>query len=159
GFETRLWNNKVNLDFTYYTKTTKDALLSQPIAPSAGAPATPNFGTTSSVLKNIASVQNTGLEAQITATLVDRRMLGWDLNLSMSHNSNKILKIPGGNGTCSATVTTACDSVGTGATRQIRGNPINGQYYTPFTFNDANGNGIIEPTEVTVGLLMPDGSL
>ena len=35
GFETRVWGNRANIDFTYYNKKTKDALISLPIAPSA----------------------------------------------------------------------------------------------------------------------------
>jgi outer membrane receptor protein involved in Fe transport len=39
GFDTRLMNNRVNFEFTYYNKKTKDALFSEVIAPSAGASA------------------------------------------------------------------------------------------------------------------------
>ena len=35
GFESRLFNNVVNIDFTYYNKKTHDALIAQPIAGSA----------------------------------------------------------------------------------------------------------------------------
>ena len=159
GFESRILNNRVNLDFTYYYKSTKDALLALPFAPSSGAAATGTFGNTSSVLTNIASVANSGIEAQITTTLLDRRSFGWDVTVSASHNSNQILKIPGGNGFCSSTVTTACDTVLTAANRwQVRGKPINGFYYLPFSYQDKNGDGIITPDEVTVGRTRADGT-
>ena len=93
--------------------------MNKPIAPSSGASAT-------SVLTNLASVQNTGIEAVLTTTLVDRRRFGWDMTISASHGSNKILKVYGPNGYCSSTITTACDSVGTGTTRNIKGKPVNG---------------------------------
>jgi hypothetical protein len=156
GIETRILNNKINLDLTYYRKKTKDALLSVPIAPSSGAPATPNFGTGSTVLQNAASTQNTGFEAQINTTIIDRRAFGWDMTISGSHNSSNILKVAV---TCSAAITVACDSIGTGTARQIVGRPINGQYYVPFTFDDANGDHIITPNEVTVGTKRADGTL
>jgi hypothetical protein len=141
----------VNLDFTYYYKSTHDALLALPIAPSVGPSQT-------SVLTNIASVANSGIEAQITTTILDRRSIGWDMTISASHNSNQILKIPGGNGFCSANVVTACDTVLTAANRwQVRGKPINGFYYLPFSYADKNGDGIITPNEVTVGRTLANG--
>ncbi len=56
GFEASLFGNRSHLDFTYYHKRTSDALVSQPIAASSGA-------STLSVLKNLSSVLNTGIEA------------------------------------------------------------------------------------------------
>lgn len=152
GFETRMLTNRVNFDFTYYNKKTSDALVNKPIAPSSGASAT-------SVLTNLASVQNTGIEAVLTTTLVDSRRFGWDVTVSASHGTNKILKVYGPNGYCSSTITTACDSVGTGTQRNIKGNPVNGLYYVPFTFADSNSDGIITPNEVIVGTRKADGTL
>ena len=54
GFETRVSDNRANIDFTYYNKKTKDALISLPIAPSASPSAT-------SVRTNLGVVQNIGL--------------------------------------------------------------------------------------------------
>ena len=59
-------SNRVHLDVTYYTRKTKDAIISEPIAASSGASAL-------SVLKNLGSVQNTGLEFGANATVIDRR--------------------------------------------------------------------------------------
>ncbi|HTE47809.1 MAG TPA: TonB-dependent receptor, partial [Gemmatimonadaceae bacterium] len=152
GFEARMFTNRINFDLTYYNKKTQDALVNKPIAPSSGASAT-------SVLTNLASVQNTGIEAVLTTTILDHRNFGWDVTLSGSHGSNKILKVFGPNGYCSSTITTACDSVGTGVSRQIKGKPVNGQYYVPFTYADSNADGIITPNEVIVGTRKADGTL
>ena len=152
GFESRLFGNRVNFDFTYYSKQTQDALVNKPIAPSSGASAT-------SVLTNLASVQNTGIEAVLTTTVIDNRRVTWDMTLSGSHGSNTIKKVYGPNGYCSATITTACDSVGTGTTRNIKGRPVNGRFYVPFTFADSNSDGIITPNEVIVGTRLKDGTL
>jgi TonB-linked SusC/RagA family outer membrane protein len=147
GFETRLFDSRVNFDFTYYNNVTKDALIAQPIAASAGASAL-------SVLRNLGSVRNTGIEATITATIMDRRNFGWDITVGGSHNNNKIESL----GFQSCTVnTTDCltgtkpnPTIGTGANRDSVGYPIRGVYARLYHFNDANGNGIIEPSEVTV---------
>ncbi|MEP6494577.1 MAG: SusC/RagA family TonB-linked outer membrane protein [bacterium] len=152
GFEARLFTNRINFDLTYYNKKTQDALVNKPIAPSSGASAT-------SVLTNLASVQNNGIEAVLTTTIFDRRNFGWDVTLSGSHGSNKILKVFGPNGYCSSTITTACDSVGTGTTRNIKGKPVNGEFYVPFTYADSNSDGIITPNEVIVGTRKADGTL
>jgi len=144
GFDTRLFNSRMNVEFTYYNKKTRDALVNKPIAPSAGA-------SSLNILANLGSVQNTGMEAVLTTSIIDRRAFAWDVTVSGSHNTNKILKIFGANGYCSSTITTACDSVGTGTTRNIKGNSINARYYIPFTFADANNDHIIADNEVTVG--------
>src|SRR4030095_8231031 len=86
GFEARVLNNRMNIDFTYYSKQTRDALISQNIAPSAGPSST-------TVLRNLGSVKNAGVEATIHATLLDTRRFGWDLMLSASHTSNKLVSL------------------------------------------------------------------
>ena len=137
GFETRVWGNRADIDFTYYNKKTKDALISLPIAPSASPSAT-------SVRTNLGGVQNSGLEAQITATLVDRRRFSWDVTVSGSHNSNKVLSLgvdPAGNPN---------KTIGTGSTRDSVGFPVNGVFLRPYTYVDANHDGIIQASEVTV---------
>jgi outer membrane receptor protein involved in Fe transport len=132
GFDTRLVGGKVTWEMTYYRKTTKDALISAPIAPSAGTAVT-------SVLKNLGSVRNWGLETLVNAQILDRRAVAWDLSLSASHNSNKLLSL--GEDTT---------TIGTGNVRQSIGYPINGYWTRRYTYNDANNDGIIVPAEVTV---------
>jgi TonB-linked SusC/RagA family outer membrane protein len=137
GFEARLFNSRLNVDFTYYARKTRDALISQPIAASAGA-------SSLSVFQNIGSVENSGEELAINTTLLDRRNFGWDMTISMSHNSNKIASLgfdAKGN---------PRPTIGTGATRDSVGLPINAFFYRPYTYADANGDGIIAPSEVTV---------
>jgi TonB-linked SusC/RagA family outer membrane protein len=138
GFESRLWNNRVNLDFTFYHKKTKDALINQPLAASSGA-------SSLTVTRNLGSVENHGIEASITTTLIDRRQFGWDMTVGGSHNTNKILSLGvDANGNPNPTIFT-------GTNRDSLGLPILGVFARPFTYADADGNGIITPDEVTVG--------
>jgi len=137
GFETRVWGNRANIDFTYYNKKTKDALISLPIAPSASPAAT-------SVRTNLGGVQNSGIEAQINATFVDRRRFGWDVTLSASHNSNKVLSLgvdPAGNPN---------KTIGTGSTRDSVGFPVNAVFLRPYHYTDSNNDGIVQTSELTV---------
>lgn len=84
GFDSRWWEDRVNVEFTYYNKRTKDALFTQPTATSAGVP---GFRT------NIGGMQNRGIEYRINAQLADTRSVGFDVNFSGSNNRNKILDL------------------------------------------------------------------
>jgi TonB-linked SusC/RagA family outer membrane protein len=137
GFESRVLNNRVNIDFTYYSKKTRDALISQVIAPSAGPAST-------SVLRNLGSVKNAGIEASIQATLVDTRRFGWDVTVSGSHWSNKLVTL-GVDATGAPNKT-----IGTGSLRDSVGLPINAYVYRFYHFSDQNNDGYITPNEITV---------
>jgi TonB-linked SusC/RagA family outer membrane protein len=136
GFDSRVFSNKINVEFTYYSKQTRDALLNYNIAPSAGAQA-------GSILKNLGSVKNAGVELQINAQLVDRRNLGWDVTIGGAHNKNKLVtlgKDDAGN---------LLPRIGT-TTRQQAGYPLNAFFHVPYTWNDDNGDGLIAVSEVHV---------
>ncbi len=138
GFETRLFSNRVNFDFTYYNKKTRDALINQPIAASSGA-------SRLTITRNLGSVANSGVEATINATLIDRRSFGWDIVLGASHNTNNVVSLGvDENGAPNPTI-------GTGTNRDSVGLPVNGVFQRPYTFSDKDGNGFITPDEVTVG--------
>jgi len=127
----------VNLDVTYYNNVTKDALVSQPIAASAGASA-------GSLFRNLGSMRNTGTEVTLTTTILDRRNFGWDVTVGGSHNTNKVESLGlDAQGNPNPTI-------GTGSTRDSVGLPIRGVFARPVTYKDANGNGIIEQSEVFV---------
>ena len=137
GFEMRLFDNRVNIDMNYYARKTRDALINQPIAPSAG-PSNLTF------TRNIGSIENSGIEGTLTTTILDRRQFGWDLTINASHNSNKIASLgvddKGNN----------LPTIGTGTTRDSLGLPINAWFYHPYAFSDANNDGIIVASEVQV---------
>jgi len=137
GFDSRVLSNKVNLEFTYYSKQTKDALLNYNIAPSAAASAT-------SILKNLGSVKNAGVELSINAQLVDRRNLGWDVTIGGAHNKNKLVTL--GNDDAGNPL----PRIGTTGTRQQAGYPLNSFWQIPYTWSDANGDGLIGVNEVVV---------
>jgi TonB-linked SusC/RagA family outer membrane protein len=137
GLDLQFLDSRLNLDVTYYNKTSKDALINLTIAPSAGASA-------GSVLTNLGSVRNYGFEGQLTANLITMPKVTWDVTVAGSRNSNKL-------------VTLGQDASGRdippiigNTIRQIPGYPLNGYWQRPYTFDDANGDGIIVPSEVVV---------
>ena len=84
GFDLGLFNNAVNLDFSYYYKHTTDLLLNTPIPHSSG------FG---SVYKNIGEVKNSGIDFMLTAYPVRTKDFTWTSILNLNYNTNKILKL------------------------------------------------------------------
>ncbi len=137
GFESRFLNNRANFDFTYYRKKTHDALIAQPIAASSGA-------SSLTLTRNLGSVENSGVEATVTATILDRRSFGWDIVVGASHNTNKIASL-GVDATGNPNPT-----IFTGTTRDSVGLPVLGVFSRPYTFADADQNGFITPDEVSV---------
>jgi len=137
GIDTRVLNNRMNIEFTYYSKTTKDALFDVPVPPSSAAEAT-------TIRRNFASVKNAGVEVSVTTTLLDRRALGWDLTVSGSHNNNKVLKLANDNSGNPILVN------GTGSNRDSVGFPVRGFYYRTYTYADSNSDGVITANEVIV---------
>jgi TonB-linked SusC/RagA family outer membrane protein len=138
GFDMRILKNRVNIEVTYYNKHSQDALFGLTPAPSAGSAQT-------SIRTNLGSVQNTGGEFLVNAQILDSRAFGWDVTFSASHIGNKLVvlgKDLAGN---------ALPFPGLNTTVQERpGYPLFGYWSRPFTYSDANHDGIIAPSEVSV---------
>ena len=137
GADLRILNNRVNLELTYYSKQTSDALESYSYAPSAAA--------SSSITRNLGGVKNAGAEASITTTLIDRRNLSWDVTLGGSHNKNKVTYLGFDDAGKELPATPR-----TSTSRTIAGYPLGSVWYRQYTYNDDNHNGIIEPGEVHI---------
>jgi TonB-linked SusC/RagA family outer membrane protein len=137
GFESALLTRRINLDFTWYHKKSRDALINQNIASSVGAPV-------GSVLRNLGSVLNTGVEASLNAQIIDRREFGWDMTVGGSHNKNKLVTL----GLDDAGL--PIPTIGT-VTRQQEGYALNSFFVQAYTYSDADNNGIISVSEVILG--------
>jgi TonB-linked SusC/RagA family outer membrane protein len=130
GFDAGLIRDRVNVEFTFYNKDSHDQIFNRPLPPSYGV------GGTQTV--NIAQVLNRGQELAIDASILDNRYVSWSARLNGSHNTNRLVDIgnvqlPTGQGL-----------------RNVVGYPINGIWDRPYTFSDANGDGIIVPSEITL---------
>ncbi len=84
GFDLGVWKNRIQLTFDYYIKTTSDLLLNVEL------PATTGFTT---VLRNIGSVENRGVELNINSVNINRTHFSWNTALNLSSNKNKVLKL------------------------------------------------------------------
>jgi TonB-linked SusC/RagA family outer membrane protein len=138
GFEAKVWDSRVNFDFTYYNKLNTDQLFNLPLAGSSGTAAT-------SILMNLGATQNTGVEFLVNAQIFDSRNLAWDLTVSASKNANKIVtlgKKPNGD---------TIPSIGVNTTVQQRnGMPIYSYWSRPFSFPATDADGILATADVTV---------
>ena len=134
GFDASMLKERVSLEFTYFNKLTKDALIQRNVDPSAGASDVQFF--------NLGRVKNYGVELAINSRVIDGKTLAWDLSLAGSVYDNSLAEIGQGVGEI---------VFGFGLQRHVQGYPLGGYWARPITgFADANGDGIISPGEVTV---------
>jgi TonB-linked SusC/RagA family outer membrane protein len=84
GFDLRFLG-RASFELTLYSKNTEDALISAPIPPSAGA--------ATSVRRNLGSVTNKGIEAQVTGQVFEHRWAAFDISASYARNDNKLVKL------------------------------------------------------------------
>jgi hypothetical protein len=144
GFEAQLLSNRLRLDYTFWNKKTKDALINVNLAPSSAA-------ALLNPLLNIGSTQGWGHEVQVNAQLLQFKNLGWDVLVSASHFSNKILDLGIDPNTGKGRIIRVAGSSSTGGeVRNQAGLPIFAQFYRPFTYKDDNGDGILQVAEVHV---------
>lgn len=131
GFEAAMLGNRLTVDATYYSKTTRNGLLSQVIAPSAGTAAT--------LLGNFARVKNAGAELLVNASLINTRPFGLELAINGARNDNKLV-----------TLGPLPPIVGS-ERRQVPGYPLNGYWQRRLrSYADANNDGIITLDEIVV---------
>lgn len=137
GFDSKWINDRFNLEFTFYRKQSKDALINQNIASSSGSPV-------GSVLRNLGAVRNSGVEISTVTQLVDTRSFGWDVTIGGSYNKNLLVTLgKDDNGKPIPTIGTT--------TRQQEGYPLNSFFLQKYTYADADKNGLISASEITLG--------
>jgi TonB-linked SusC/RagA family outer membrane protein len=139
GFDASFLNSKVSLGYTFYHKTTRDALIARTLPPS--------LGLSVQQYVNLGKVQNQGHELSLTATALDRHALKVDVNVAGSLTSNKLLNLGK-----DASGKAIPPIVFNGATqRHTEGFPLGAYFNQKYTYTDKNGNGIIERNEITLG--------
>jgi TonB-linked SusC/RagA family outer membrane protein len=86
GFEAGLFN-RIGIDFTVFSKQTKDAILLRGTPPSGGFPG--------QQFVNIGQVSNKGIELQVNAQPITRPNFSWDLSASIATAHNYIADLGG----------------------------------------------------------------
>jgi TonB-linked SusC/RagA family outer membrane protein len=132
GLEARLFGGRVSTDLTYYRKIRRDALIPRVLPPSSGTGVDVRN-------ENIGEVRNTGFEGIINAQIVDDRRLGWSVTLNGAVNQNRLVALGG------------LPPIIGSSTREQEGYPLFGWWARKIrNVNDANGDGIITISELTV---------
>jgi TonB-linked SusC/RagA family outer membrane protein len=84
GWETKLLNNRLGFDVSYYNNTIKNQILSLTTPGTIGA---------TGVLVNVGTMRNYGLELSIYGTPVKNRNFSWESRLNAGFNRNKVISL------------------------------------------------------------------
>jgi TonB-linked SusC/RagA family outer membrane protein len=86
GFDLGLWKDRLALTADIYHKKTSDLLVEIPQEITSGFP---------SVLKNVGSVTNRGIELGLNAGIIDRKDFNWTAAVNFAKNINKVASLGG----------------------------------------------------------------
>ena len=85
GFDARFLNQRLNVNFDFYVKTTKDWLVQPPVLATVG---------TGAAFINGGDVKNTGIELALTWNDVIGKDFRYNAGFNMAYNKNKVGNIP-----------------------------------------------------------------
>ena len=133
GFDAGFFDDKITTEFTAFSRSSKDALIQRPIAPSAGLPGT--------VFQNLGRVRNSGTEMGINANVLNASNFRLDARLTATTLRNKLEVLGAG---------IAPIALNRGNQVHREGFPTGAFFARPIKYNDADGNGRLTRAEVTV---------
>ncbi|SFD29537.1 TonB-linked outer membrane protein, SusC/RagA family [Chitinophaga sp. CF118] len=136
GVDLKLLKNRINVEFTYYNKLSKDILVSTPLAGSSGFQA---------ILANAGEMRNKGIEILASADVIKSKGFGWNIELNFSKNKNEVLKLA--NGVSEIDIESAFTSIGSYA---IVGKPYGALYATKWERDPASGKIVVDADGIPV---------
>ncbi len=90
GFESGMLKDRAGVDFTYYRKEMKDALIAATVPGSSGFAGSFSYGM-GTVYQNLGQTLNEGLELSLRATPVLTRHLTWEARVDLGTNRNRLV--------------------------------------------------------------------
>ena len=87
GFNVSFLNNRVTVDFTYYSEESKDLLINEPIPASTGY---------TSQLSNAGKMTNKGIELAVGGDPIKTKNFDWNINVGWSQNKNTVTFLANG---------------------------------------------------------------
>ena len=93
GADLAFLRDRITLGVTVYYQKINDLVVRRNLAPTTGG---------ASIVNNVGSMENRGLEIALGATPVKTADFSWDVSLIFSRNRNKVLSLPGSNGAVQA---------------------------------------------------------
>lgn len=134
GFDADMFDSRITLTYSGYSKLVKDEIVSIPVAPSV------NGGGTRFV--NIGEVSDRGAEVGLGFEPFRSPTVTWRVNVTFSTNANKLVRLAAGQ---------LPIDLGDGR-RIVPGYPLFGQWARPVVgWVDRNSDSIIDSTEVLLG--------
>ncbi len=131
GLEAKFLKNRVGIDVSYYNAQVQDQILPLTIPASSGA---------RSVLTNIGTLRNKGIEVALTGQIINSRDLKWDAGLNFSKNVNVVEKLASGSNEL-----LHADYDGNAATLVSKvGEPM-GDFYTHPIATTSKGEKLVDP--------------
>ena len=134
GFDSRFFNDRLRLSFSYYKTNTFDQIFSTPAPSGSGI---------SSRFQNGGDIQNSGIEVTVGATIFNTEDFSWDLDLNFAKNDSKVLDIIEGQNE----LIIASDFIR--EYRLVKGQPFGDVYSRGFQRDDA-GNVIVDTNGLPV---------
>ena len=136
GFDAGMFRDRASLSFTFYSKRTHDALIARVVAPSVGETATQ--------FENLGSVSNKGVEINLDARILNRRNVSLDVSASAWGNRNRLIALGQG-------VEPIIFGLGGASQRHQEGYPLGSYFLQPVVWSDANHDGLIGSSEISLG--------
>ncbi len=141
GFDAELWNNRLNLDMTYWKKKRMDAIVDN------------NYGTSvdggGTIRMNVGDIDNFGTEISIQAQLLERRAIGASVNVSFTRQQSRVLRLRDDGLPVRLSV-----PYGVGYGNDISyvvGYPVEGKWMKPILgYRDLDGDGWLSRGEIIV---------
>ncbi|MCC3157542.1 SusC/RagA family TonB-linked outer membrane protein [Hymenobacter sp. 15J16-1T3B] len=132
GVDLGFLGDRLGLGATVYRQKTKDLVVRRNLAPSSGG---------ASITNNVATLENKGLELQLTAVPVRTGTFSWDVTLLYNRNRNKVLDLPGTNGNIQAI---SIDNVAGAPVYLLAGQPV-GVFYGSGYARNPDGSLLLTP--------------
>jgi TonB-linked SusC/RagA family outer membrane protein len=136
GFEADVLSEAVHLDFAYYNKASRDALIARTLAPSLGGPTTR--------FENLGRVSNKGVEISSSWRALTTHEVSVNVTATAWGNRNRLVELGTG-------ISPIIFGLGGASQRFQRGFALGSYFMVPYTFSDANADGIIDTSEVKLG--------
>jgi hypothetical protein len=129
GLETKLFSDRLSIDVAYYNAQVVDMIVPLQIAQTTGA---------NSILTNVGTLRNTGLEFNIHGTPINNKKFRWETGVNFSTNHQKIEKLTNG-----SSEFTHADFDGNAAVlKSVVGRPA-GDFYAHPILTDSKGQNVI----------------
>jgi TonB-linked SusC/RagA family outer membrane protein len=135
GFDAGFFGDRATVEFTYYNKRSRDALILRPLPVSLGGPSTQ--------FVNLGSVTNRGFELTVGASPLRRENVELGLTVTASNNRNRLESLGG-----VPPIVFGLNS----AQRHVEGYALGGYWGTQVDSIHLNANGTLHPDSVFFSL-------